>query len=192
MHWSRAFNSFVKFVLKFVIMNGVGFLLVCAALVMSACAHPMSMTSQNGEKFSGRYRFGRAGTGLMQIYGPENEVLIGRFVRVDRTIFARDYEKAFGRRTIETDGPDLSRHGNAFGGLLGSSSTFHETAYAELTPGSGGEPGRSVSGPLFYWTASLQGDRRMVLGCYLIGSAYTGHGFGRCKSQTGQEFYVDF
>ena len=125
----------------------------------------------------------------MQIYGPENEVLIGRFIRVDRTVFARNYEKAFGRRTIQTDGPDLSRHGNAFGGLFGNSSTFYETAYAEPTQEA---PGKSVSGPLFYWTASLQGDRRMVLGCYLIGSAYTGHGFGRCKSQTGKEFHVDF
>ena len=102
-------------------MNGSGILpLLCATLLVSACVHPMSMVSLEGEKFSGRYRFGREGTGLMQIYGPDNEVLIGRFIRVDRTVFAQDYEKAFGRRTIETDGPDLSRHGNAFGGLLGN------------------------------------------------------------------------
>jgi len=72
---------------------------------------------------------------------------------------------------------------------LGNSSAFHETAYAEAIHGI---PSQSVSGPLFYWTASLQGDRRMVLGCFLIGSAYTGHGFGRCKSQTGKEFHIDF
>jgi len=165
--------------------------LLAAALFGFACSHPMSMVSSDGEKYFGRYRFGREGTGLMQIYGPENEVLIGRFIRVDRTIFVQDYERAFGRSTIEADGPDLSRHANAFGGLLGNSSAFHETAYAEagLAPG---QPAKSVSGPLFYWTASLQGDRRMVLGCYLIGSAYTGRGFGRCKSQSGREFHVDF
>ncbi|HLN88035.1 MAG TPA: hypothetical protein VK200_16265 [Candidatus Limnocylindrales bacterium] len=163
--------------------------ILCAALLTCACSHPMSVVSLDGEQFSGRYRFGREGTGLMQIYGPENEVLIGRFIRVDRTVFAQEYEKAFGRRTIETDGPDLSRHVNALGGLLGNSSTFHETAYAEPISGI---PSQSVSGPLFYWTASLQGDRRMALGCFLIGSAYTGHGFGRCKSQTGKEFHVDF
>ena len=169
-----------------------GVLFVAAALSGFACSHPLSMISADGEKFFGRYRYGREGTGLMQIYGPENEVLIGRFIRVDRTIFMQDYEKAFGPRTIEADGPDLSRHINAVGGLLGNFSTFHETAYAEPIQGAPGQPGKSVSGPLFYWTASLQGDRRLVLGCYLIGSAYTGRGFGRCKSQTGKEFHVDF
>ena len=54
------------------------------------------------------------------------------------------------------------------------------------------QPAKSVSGPLFYWIASLQGDRRLVLGCYLIGSFYTGRGFGRCKSQAGKEYLVDF
>ena len=179
--------------LSWVAMNGFGLLILLgAALICCACSHPMSVVSIDGEKFSGRYRFGREGTGLMQIYGPENEVLIGRFIRVDRTVFVQDYEKAFGRRTIEADGPDLSQHVNAFGGLLGNASTFHETAYAEPSHGVTGLPGKSVSGPLFYWTASLQGDRRLVLGCFLIGSAYTGHGFGRCKSQTGKEFHVDF
>lgn len=166
--------------------------LVGIALLCCACSHPMRMVSVEGDKYLGRYRFGREGTGLMQVYGPDNEVLIGRFIRVDRTIFIQDYEKAFGRRTIEADGPDLSRHVNALGGLLGNSSIFHETAYAEPGLSAPGQPPRSVSGPLFYWTASLQGDRRLVLGCFLIGSAYTGHGFGRCKSQSGKEFYVDF
>jgi len=173
-------------------MNLPGLVLfVAAALSCFACSHPLSMVSSDGEKFSGRYRFGREGTGLMQIYGPGNELLIGRFIRVDRTVFVQDYEKAFGPRTIEADGPDLSRHVNAVGGLLGNFSTFHETAYAEPSQSTAGQP-KSVSGPLFYWTAFLQGDRRSVLGCYLIGSAYTGRGFGRCKSQSGKEFHVDF
>lgn len=167
-------------------------LVVSMALFCSACSHPMSMVSPDGEKFAGRYRFGREGTGLMQIYGPDDEVLIGRFVRVDRTVFVQGYEKAFGRGTIEADGPDLSRHASALGGLLGSASAFHEKAYAEETKGTTEQPSQSVSGPLFYWTASLQGDRRLVLGCFLIGSAYTGHGFGRCKSQTGNEYRVNF
>lgn len=167
-------------------------LIMSVAFIFSACSHPMSMISPNGEKFAGRYRFGREGSGLMQIYGPDNELLIGRFIRVDRTEFTQGYEKAFGPGTIEADGPDLSRHASALGGLLGSASAFHEKAYAEATTGKTPQPGQSVSGPLFYWTASLQGDRRMVLGCFFIGSAYTGHGFGRCKSQTGQEYRVDF
>jgi hypothetical protein len=173
-------------------MNVFSLLLLAGALSCFACSYPMTMVSLDGERFLGRYRFAREGTGLMEISGPENEVLIGRFVRVDRTIFIQDYEKAFGSHTIDADGPDLSRYGNTFGGLFGNSSTFHETAYAEPMPDAPSQSGKSVSGPLFYWTASLQGDRRMVLGCYLIGSAYTGRGFGRCKSQTGKEFHVDF
>jgi len=161
-------------------------------MFFSACSYPMTMTSLDGEKYSGRYRFGREDSGLMQIYGPEDEVLIGRFERVDRTLFAQGYEKAFGRGTIETDGPDLSRYGNAFSGVLGTSSAFHDTAYSEAVPGASAQPAKSVSGPLFYWIASLQGDRRLVLGCYLVGSAFTGKGFGRCKSQTGKEYLVDF
>jgi hypothetical protein len=166
--------------------------LALAALFFSACSYPMSMTSLEGEKFSGRYRLGRDDSWLMQIHGPENEVLIGRMIRVDRTVFAQDYEKSFGRGTIDMDGPDLSRHSSAFGGLLGRSSAFHETAYAEPSDSSSGLAGKSVSGPLFYWLASLQGDRRLALGCFLIGSAYTGHGIGRCKSQSGKEYSVEF
>jgi hypothetical protein len=107
-------------------------------------------------------------------------------------MFAEGYEKTFGRGTIEMDGPDLSRHGSAFGGLLAASTALHETAYTDANSGFAGQPTRTVSGPLFYWTASLQGDRRSVLGCYLIGSFYTGSGFGRCKSQSGTEYRVDF
>ena len=162
------------------------------SLGLSSCSHPVTMSSVQGDRFVGLYRFGREDSGVMQIRGPENEVLVGRFIRVDRTIFAEGYEKTFGRGTIEMDGPDLSRHGNSFGGLLASSTVFHETAYTDGSAGFAGQPTRTVSGPLFYWTASLQGDRRTVLGCYLIGSLYTGNGFGRCKSQSGTEYRVDF
>ncbi len=166
--------------------------LAFAALFFTACSYPMSMTSLEGEKFFGRYRLGREDSGLMQMHGPENEVLIGRMIRVDRTVFAQDYEKSFGRGSIDVDGPDLSRHSAALGGLLGRSSAFHETAYAEPADKTSGQRGTSVSGPLFYWLASLQGDRRLAFGCFLIGSAYTGHGIGRCKSQSGKEYNVEF
>ena len=91
----------------------------------------MTMKSSEGVTYDGRYRFGREDSGLMQIHGPENEVLLGSFDRVGRTAFVENYEKAFGRGTIELDGPDLSRHGGTIGGVLGSTSGFHETAYAD-------------------------------------------------------------
>ena len=162
------------------------------ALGLSSCSYPVTMSSVQGDRFVGLYRYGREDSGVMQIRGPENEVLVGRFVRVDRTMFAEGYERTFGRGTIEMDGPDLSRHGNSFGGLLASSTALHETAYTDASTGFAGQPTRTVSGPLFYWVASLQGDRRSVLGCYLVGSSYTGNGFGRCKSQSGTEYRVDF
>jgi hypothetical protein len=165
---------------------------VLLALAISGCAHSMSMTALDGAKYAGRYRFGREDNGLMQIYGPDNETLIGNFTRVGRTAFAENYEKTFGRGTIELDGPDLSRHGGTIGGVLGTSSVFHETAYADPDAVLAGKKTKIISGPLFYWIAHLQGDRRTVLGCYLVGSAYTGNGFGRCKSQSGNEFRIDF
>ena len=105
---------------------------------------------------------------------------------------SRTIEKAFGRGTIEIDGPDLSRHAGSLGGVIGPTSGFHETAFADPAAAAEGRPSKSITGPLFYWVASLQGDRRTVLGCFLIGSSYTGSGFGRCKSQSGQEYDIDF
>lgn len=165
---------------------------VLAVFLLAACSYPMSMVSREGASYDGRYRFGREDGGLMQIYGPENETLIGRFTRVGRTTFVESYEKTFGRGTIELDGPDLSRHGGALTGVLGPTSGFRETAYADPSAAAQGKPTKTVSGPLFYWVASLQGDRRTVLGCFFIGSSYTGSGFGRCKSQSGQEYNIDF
>jgi hypothetical protein len=166
--------------------------LVLALLMLAGCSHPMTMKSPEGVTYDGRYRFGRDDSGLMQIQGPENEVLLGRFDRVGRTAFVENYEKVFGRGTIELDGPDLSRHAGSLGGVIGPTSGFHETAFADPAAAAEGRPSKSITGPLFYWVASLQGDRRTVLGCFLIGSSYTGSGFGRCKSQSGQEYDIDF
>jgi hypothetical protein len=165
---------------------------IAALMMLSGCSHQMTMKSLEGVTYDGRYRFGRDDSGLMQIYGPENEILIGRFVRVGRTHFVESYEKTFGRDTIALAGPDLSRHAGSLGGVIGPTSGFHETAYADPAAAAEGKPTKSISGPLFYWVASLQGDRRTVLGCFLIGSSYTGGGFGRCKSQSGQIYDVDF
>ncbi len=165
---------------------------ILALIALNACSHPMRMKSPEGLTYDGRYRFGREDSGLMQIHGPENEILIGRFARVGRTAFVESYEKSFGKGTIELDGPDLSRHAGSLGGVFGLNSGFHETAYADPAAAAAGRPTKSISGPLFYWVASLQGDRRTVLGCFLIGSSYTGSGFGRCKSQSGQEYNIDF
>ena len=161
-------------------------------LLGGGCSHRVSMVSPEGVTYGGRYRFSREDNGLMQIHGPENEVLIGGFARVGRTAFVENYEKAFGRGTIELDGPDLSRHAGTLGGVMGPTSGFHETAYADPAAAAKGRPTKTITGPLFYWVASLQGDRRTVLDCFFIGSSYTGSGFGRCKSRSGKEYNIDF
>ncbi len=150
------------------------------------------MHSRDGEQLSGRYRFAREGAGLIQVIGSDGELLNGNFVRVGRTTFTESYEKTFGRGSIAVDGPDVSRYSNAFGGLFFSSSALTDSAYGETFNSASGKSEIVVKGPLFYWTASLQGDRGSSMGCFLVGSSYTGHGFGRCKSRIGKEYSVEF
>lgn len=191
--FAAAISRRAKSMLRFASMISLRYFgLALALFMLGACAHQMTMKSPEGVTYGGRYRFGREDSGLMQIYGPENEVLVGRFSRVGRTAFVESYQKTFGSGTIELDGPDLSRHAGSLGGVIGPTSGFHETAYADPVAAAAGRPSKSISGPLFYWVASLQGDRRTVLGCFFIGSSYTGNGFGRCKSQSGQEYNIDF
>ena len=182
-----------QIMLRFATMKWAHYLAVTLlAVFLAACSHPMTMKSSEGVSYDGRYRFGHDDSGLMQIYGPGNEILVGRFARVGRTAFVESYEKSFGRGTIELDGPDLSRHAGSLGGVMGPTSGFHETAYADPVAAAEGRPSKSITGPLFYWVASLEGDRRTVMGCFLIGSNYTGGGFGRCKSQAGHVYHIEF
>lgn len=159
---------------------------------LSACTYPLKMHARDGEQLLGRYRHSREGRGLMQVSRPDGEVLFGTFFKVDRTTFVDGYEKAFGRGSIEWDGPDLSAAGNVFSSLLGNSYTISESASSQQFNAPQGKAATVVSGPLFYWTAFLESDRRTSMRCYLIGSAYTGNGFGRCVNHQGMEYSVEF
>ena len=161
-------------------------------LFLSACVHDFTMHSKDGQELNGRYRFGREDGGLIQILGPSGETLNGRFIRVARATFVAGYEQTFGRGSIATYGPDLSTYGNPFGGIFGSSSALSETAFGETFDSARSGSEIEVRGPLFYWTASLRGDRGMTMGCFFIGSSYTGHGFGKCKSDAGNEYSIEF
>ncbi|HTF93487.1 MAG TPA: hypothetical protein VK632_10585 [Verrucomicrobiae bacterium] len=156
------------------------------------CANRVSFVSSDGEIWQGRWRYARGDDGLMQVIGTEGEILVGTFSRVARRTFVDGYEKTFGIGTIAVDGPDLSQHSGGLVGFFGASSAFNQTAYAEPLIGPPGSPGVAVSGPLFYWTANLQGDRRTTMQCFLIGSSYTGSGIGRCRGATGKEYLVQF
>lgn len=155
----------------------------------SGCIHPLHMHSQDGEKLSGRYRFGREDTGLIQVDGSNGELLKGQFVRVGRAKFIERFENAFGRGTVAFDAPDLSAYGNAFGGFFGASSTLVDSAHAESFNSASGTV---VRGPLVYWIASLSGDRGTSMACFIIGSSHAGHGLGKCKIDSGKEYTLEF
>ncbi len=161
-------------------------------LLLFGCAHDLTVYSKDGQALNGRYRFGREEGGVIQISGANGEVLNGRFVRVGRATFVAGYEQTFGRGSIAAYGPDLSGYGNPFAGVFGSSSALSETAFGETFDSARSGSEVAVQGPLFYWTASLRGDQGTTMGCYLIGSSYTGHGFGKCKSDAGNEYSIDF
>lgn len=168
----------------------IGFLLI-TFLFLSACVHKLSMHSKDGQILTGRYRFGAGDSGLIQVTGPGGELLNGRFTRVSRAAFVDSYHAAFGLGSIAVYGPEMSDK-SPFAGVFGSSSALPDSAHGERFNKSGGQSEISVHGPLFYWNASLIGERGSKMVCYLIGSSYTGHGFGKCKSDPGQEYTVEF
>jgi hypothetical protein len=160
--------------------------------VLPACIHSMSMRSADGESLSGQYRFSSETTGLIRIIGGDGEVLTGKFVTVGRGAFVESYRNTFGTGSIIVDGPDVSGYGNPFGGIFGGSHALTDSAYGETFDITAGNFETGVRGPLFYWTASLRGNKGTTIGCHFIGSSYTGHGFGRCKNHTGKEYTLEF
>jgi hypothetical protein len=172
--------------------SNAGIVLLLVTLLLSSCVHRLTMHSRDGEKLDGRWRFGREGGGLIQVFASDGEMLVGALEPVARRTFFASYQKAFGHGSIDADGPDLSAFGNGLWGALGSSNALLDKAYGEnFNPAA--ERSRSVvSGPLFYWTANLQGDKRTHMQCFLIGSSYSGRGLGRCKSAGGKEYTVEF
>jgi hypothetical protein len=165
---------------------------IVSLLFLTSCVYPLTMHSKSGERLDGRWRFARGDSGLIQVSGTGGELLIGTFKPVNRRDFFAHYQKTFGAGTIDADGPGLSAYGNGFWALLGSANALGDVAYGENYNGASGKSPQMVSGPLFYWTASLQGDKRTVMQCFLIGSTYTGHGLGRCKAAEAREYTVEF
>ena len=160
------------------------------ALFLSACTYTLTMQSLDGEKLGGRWRFAREGAMLVQVTARNGEILIGAFEPVTRRAFLESYQSMFGNGSIAADGPDLSEYGYMSGGLLGISATLVDVAYVKTYDKPAGESIETLKGPLLYWTASLQGDRRSGMHCFVISSSTTARGFGRCKAAWGQEYTV--
>jgi len=166
--------------------------LLMSCLLVPGCIHAVRLRSEDGETLHGRYRFARENTGLIQVTQGNGERLSGRFVEVSRTAFVESYEKTFGSGSISVAGLDKSPYGHLSGGLFASSYGLTGLAYRQVADAKAKTPATVLKGPLFYWTASLQGDRGTTMDCYFIGSSYTSHGFGSCKSHTGKEYGADF
>lgn len=163
-----------------------------ALSLLTSCVHSLSLYSQKGERFEGRWRFAREGSGLIQVFGPDGEVLVGTFRPVGQREFFANYQKTFGAGSIDLDGPELSAYGHGLLALSGSRNALVDAAHGKSYNRATGQSLQVVQGPLFYWTAYLQGDKRTVMRCFLIGSSHSGHGLGRCKGAASREYTVEF
>jgi hypothetical protein len=161
-------------------------------LLLSSCVHRLTMHARDGERLDGRWRFAREGTALIQVFGSDGEVLVGMLTPVARGVFLKNYQQTFGAGSIDTAGPELSSYGNAFWSSPGTSNTLADVVYGEAFDSAAPDSARVVTGPLFYWTANLQGDKRTVMQCFLIGSSHSTRGLGRCKGSAGKEYTVRF
>ena len=166
--------------------------LIFPVVLLSSCVHRLTMHSRDGERLDGRWRFAREGNALIQVLSSDGEMLVGMLTPVPRRNFFASYQQAFGQGSIDAEGPDLSSYGNALFATPGTFNALADVVYSENFDKTSGEAGRSVTGPLFYWTAHLQGDRRTFMQCFLIGSSHSASGVGRCKGATGKEYTVSF
>lgn len=166
--------------------------LLLITILLGSCVHRLTMHSRDGEKLDGRWRFGREGGGLIEVFAADGETLIGTLEPVARRFFFEGYKKTFGSDSIAAAGPDVSAYGNGLWSPPGSANPLLDTAYGENFNPAAPQSRRIISGPLFYWTAILQGDTRSHLQCFLIGSAHSARGLGRCKATSGKEYTVEF
>ena len=171
--------------------SSLGLLPVLPAIFLSACVYSVRMHARDGERLDGKWRFGREGGGLMQVFGSDGEVLVGRLTAVPRARFFHSYRQTFGQGSIDAE-PDLSSYGNALWSMPGRPNPLGEFVQGENFDTAAGDAARSVMGPLFYWTVNLEGDRRTSMQCFLIGSSLNARGLGRCKGAGGKEYTVEF
>jgi hypothetical protein len=165
---------------------------IVVMLLLSSCVHRLTMHSRDGEKLDGRWRFAREGNALIQVINPDGEVLVGVLRPVARRNFFEGYQQAFGRGSIDAEGPDLSPYGNALLAAPGSSNSLADVVYCQSFDKASEGGIQSVTGPLVYWTAQLEGDKRTFMQCFLIGSSHNTRGLGRCKGAAGKEYTVSF
>ena len=149
------------------------FLLSSCALIIYLTPHPITLYSLDGEVLKGEYVFtGRMKGNVKVTRIPGGEVLTGEFTSVDNTTFSQGYSQSFGRAFGSASGPT----GSAFGSAQAS-------AY--------GQSVNVTTGGQFQGMGILTGEGT-VIQCFYVGSMRTNNGFGKCKSNKGKEYDLQF
>lgn len=149
-------------------------------LALSSCAvvnyvtpHPITIYSLDGEVLKGEYSFtGRMKGTVKATRTQDGEKLTGNFISVDDTTFSSSFSQTFGTAYGTAYAPGVTVLGSAYGSASGNSWT-------------------RTTGGRFHGMGVLTGNDT-VMQCFYMGSMRTNNGIGKCKSNHGKEFDLQF
>jgi hypothetical protein len=150
-------------------------LLLTLALLNSCAAlsYPLTIYSVDGEVLKGEYSFTGQMKGTVKVTRiQDGEVLTGNFTSVDDTTFSTSYGRMFGSAYGTASGPGGMAVGREYGSATGSSRT---RTTADRFHGMGVITGKDT-----------------VMQCFYMGSMNTNNGIGKCKSNKGKEYDLQF
>ena len=75
----------------------LGLTLLSVSLVLSGCIYRLTVSAADGERLIGRYRFGRDGSGLVQLVGPDGEVFMGKRFASGAQLLSKVIRRLLGR-----------------------------------------------------------------------------------------------
>jgi hypothetical protein len=150
--------------------------MVLCLIFLNSCAmtpRPITIYSLDGEVLKGEYSFTGSMKGVVKVTrAQDGEVFEGNFTSVDDTTFSTSYGQAFGSAYGTANAPGGTVLSNAYGSARGS--TFTQT-----------------TGGRFNGMGVLTG-RGTVMQCFYMGSMRTSNGIGKCKSNHGKEYDLQF
>ena len=152
---------------------------LCLA-VLNSCAvvthmtpHPITIYSMDGEVLKGEYSFtGRMKGTVKATRAQDGEMFEGNFTSVDDTTFSTSYSHAFGSAYSTANTPGTTVLSSAYGSATGNTWT-------------------RTTGGRFHGMGVLAG-KDTVLQCFYMGSMRTNNGIGKCKSNHGKEYDLQF
>jgi hypothetical protein len=148
-------------------------LLSSCTVITYMTPHPITIYSLDGEVLKGEYNFSGRMKGTIKVARVQDgEVFTGEFTRVDDTTFSTSYGRVFGSAYGTAYGPGGMTIGSTHGSATGSSRT------------------RTTAGR-FHGMGVITG-KETVMQCFYIGSMNTNNGIGRCKSNQGKEYDLQF